>query len=316
MLRRIATLLSMLLLLLLLLRRRRLLVWVAWRASSWPLEVVGAASASATVTVVEASALRVLRLHALDLSGRRIWNGARNVLWGIVDVKTLVNGLRNGLDLSPELLLDAVKVESVLPVDQVNSETKVTKATGSTDTMKIGLCIFGEIKVDNDVDSLDINTTSEKIGANKVTAVTSAEIVEDAVTVLLEHTGVRVEAGIAELGNLLCEKLNASGRVAEDDGLVDLQTGEERVQTVDLLLLLDKGIVLSNTAKSKFVHEVDLVRVVHVLVLEVLDNDRKGGGEEHNLAVGGVEGDELVDGGCEFGRQELVSLVHDERLGG
>jgi hypothetical protein len=41
--------------------------------------------------------------------------------------------------------------------------------------------------------------------------------------VRLEHFGVRVEAGVAEFGDFLGEELDAVGRVAEDDGLVDLE---------------------------------------------------------------------------------------------
>jgi len=47
--------------------------------------------------------------------------------------------------------------------------------------------------------------------------------VKDAVTMLLVHARVNVEARIAELGDLLCEQLNSLRGVAEDDGLIDLQ---------------------------------------------------------------------------------------------
>ena len=50
----------------------------------------------------------------------------------------------------------------------------------------------------------------------------------------LGHLGVDVEAAEAELGYLLGKELNPLGRVAEDDGLVDLQLREECVQAVDL----------------------------------------------------------------------------------
>ena len=43
--------------------------------------------------------------------------------------------------------------------------------------------------------------------------------------------------------------------------------GEERIQTVDLLSLLDVGIILGDATQSKLLHEVNLVRVLHVLVL-------------------------------------------------
>ena len=158
--------------------------------------------------------------------------------------------------------------ETVLPIDQIDSKTKVTVTSGTADTMQVGLSVFGEVKVDDNVDSLDIDTTSEQVRADKITANTVAEVVEDAVTVLLGHASVGIETRIAKFSDLLGEQLNAVGGVAEDDRLVDLQLIEEGVQTVDLLLFFDESIVLGNTAESQFVHQVDLIRTIHVLILE------------------------------------------------
>jgi hypothetical protein len=106
--------------------------------------------------------------------------------------------------------------------------------------------------------------------------------------------------------------------------------GEERVQTVHLLLLLQESIVLGDTAKRKLLHEVDFVRGFHVLVLkaersggrkqgekdrthlELLDNDGERGAEEHDLAFGGQELEQCFHDGGEFGREKLVRLVHDK----
>lgn len=51
--------------------------------------------------------------------------------------------------------------------------------------MKIGFGVLGEIKVDNNVNSLDIDTTGEEIRADKIAADAITEIVEDAITVVL-----------------------------------------------------------------------------------------------------------------------------------
>jgi len=37
----------------------------------------------------------------------------------------------------------------------------MAKAPGSTDSVKIGLRVLGEIKVDDDIDSLNVDTTGE-----------------------------------------------------------------------------------------------------------------------------------------------------------
>ena len=56
-----------------------------------------------------------------------------------------------------------------------------------------------------------------------------AEVVEDAVAVLLVHLGVDVEARVAEVGDLLRQQLHSLRRVAEDDGLVDLQLKKKTI---------------------------------------------------------------------------------------
>ena len=91
---------------------------------------------------------------------------------------------------------------------------------------------------------------------------------ENLVSILLQHFGMRVEARIAKLCNLFCEKLNSIGRIAEYDGLVDLQFREKRVQAMDFLLLFHECVVLRNASEGELVHEVDLVRVGHMLILQ------------------------------------------------
>ena len=56
-----------------------------------------------------------------------------------------------------------------------------------------------------------------------------------------------VEAGVAQLRDLLGEELHAVHAVAEDDALVDVQLREQSVQAVHLLLLLHERVVLGDT---------------------------------------------------------------------
>lgn len=50
-----------------------------------------------------------------------------------------------------------------------------------------------------------------------------AEVMEHSVSVSLKHAGMRVEAGVAQFRDLLGQQLDAVGRVAENDRLVDLK---------------------------------------------------------------------------------------------
>jgi hypothetical protein len=88
---------------------------------------------------------------------------AGNVLRGIVDVELLVNVLRNRLDFSAEITLNVVKVETIIPIDEIYCETKMSETPRSTNTMKVGFGILGEVKVDNNIDGLDVDTTSKEI---------------------------------------------------------------------------------------------------------------------------------------------------------
>ena len=56
-------------------------------------------------------------------------------------------------------------------------------------------------------------------------------------------------------------------RVAENDALVDLELGEESVETVDLLSLLDVGVILGHTFQGELVHQVDRVGASEVALL-------------------------------------------------
>ena len=59
------------------------------------------------------------------------------------------------------------------------AKTKMSKTTGSTNTMEISFGVLGEVKVDDNIDCLNINTTSEEIRAHQIAANTSSEVVED-----------------------------------------------------------------------------------------------------------------------------------------
>jgi hypothetical protein len=63
----------------------------------------------------------------------------------------------------------------------------------------------------------------ERTRAHQIPADTVAEVVEDTVTVLLEHAGVGVKARVTEFCDLLGEEFDTVCRVTEDDRLVDLE---------------------------------------------------------------------------------------------
>ena len=149
------------------------------------------------------------------------------------DVKCTIDMLRDWGNLRPKLLLDTVEVKTIFIRHQVNGETQMSEPTGTTDTVKIGFGVFWEIEVDDNIDGLNVDTTSKEVRAHEVSTHAVTEVVEDAVAVRLQHFRVGVEAGIPEVGNLLCEQLDPVCRIAEDDRLVDLQLTPTRQKRAD-----------------------------------------------------------------------------------
>jgi len=136
---------------------------------------------------------------------------------GLTHVESLINIRWNGFDLRAKLLLNLIEIESIFVRDKINGKTEVTITARSTNTVKVRFRVLGEIEVDNDVHRLDINTTGEKIRGNKVTTGSTSEVVEDAISFRLLHAGMNVEAGIAQLGDVLSQQFHTFESVAEDD---------------------------------------------------------------------------------------------------
>jgi hypothetical protein len=104
----------------------------------------------------------------------------------------------------------------------------VAEPSTPSDPVQIRFCVLGEIKVDDDVDSLDVDAAGEEVCADEVAAHALAKVVEDAVSVCLEHFCMRVEAGVAAFGDAFCEEFDSVCRIAEYDGLVDLKLKSEK----------------------------------------------------------------------------------------
>lgn len=196
---------------------------VLWRASTLSLKLGTATSAAAVVSTgivvwvgPRNSTIRILGL-SLALDALRIGDWARDGLRRLIDIQVLFNDLGNGLNLSTKLLLDTIKVEAVFPVDQIDGQAKMTKSARATNAMQISFCVLGKVEVDDNIDGLDVDTTGQQIGTDKVPAHAIAKVVENAITVVLQHSGVRVEARVSELCNLLGKKFDTIRRVAEDD---------------------------------------------------------------------------------------------------
>ena len=65
------------------------------------------------------------------------------------------------MNLCIKLLLYLIKRLTIIPSDKIDGNTQMTKSAGSTDTMKVRLSVLGKVKIDDNVDCLNIDTASE-----------------------------------------------------------------------------------------------------------------------------------------------------------
>ena len=68
-----------------------------------------------------------------------------------------------GLDLRSQLLLDPVQRKAIVVRDEIDGDSQMTVATRTSDPVQVGLRHLGKVKVDNHIDSLDVNASCKKI---------------------------------------------------------------------------------------------------------------------------------------------------------
>ena len=64
----------------------------------------------------------------------------------------------------------------ILAADEGDGQTLGTETAGTTDAVQVGVGISGQVVVDGEVDTLDIDTTAEHVGGNADTLVEFLEL--------------------------------------------------------------------------------------------------------------------------------------------
>lgn len=224
----------------------------------------------------------------------------------------MVNLSREREDLRPEF--DAHIIECVLIVycDQANGEAEVSEPAGPTNSVEVGLSVAGEVKVNDYIHGLHVNTARAEVGRHEVSAVPASELVEHLISVLLGHPRVDEERRVPHLCDGASEPLDSLQRVAEDHRLVNPEVVKERFEAVEFLPLLHKRVVLRDALEGELLHEVDRLRLRHVSQLEVPHGLGERRREQHDLPRLGEDVEELLDDHGERPREQAVGLVQDE----
>lgn len=72
----------------------------------------------------------------------------------------------------------------------------MAEASRTTDAMQVGFGHTREIKIDDDVDGLHVDTSSEEVWAHEIAAEARSEVVEHTIAVCLRHARVNVVTAV------------------------------------------------------------------------------------------------------------------------
>lgn len=111
--------------------------------------------------------------------------------------------MRGSLDFSAKFLFNLVKIETIFVCDKINGQTEVSESAAAANAVKVRLGVLREVKVDDHIDRLDVDTASQEIRTYKVPADAVSEIMENTIPMSLQHLGMRIEARITLLSDLL-----------------------------------------------------------------------------------------------------------------
>lgn len=70
----------------------------------------------------------------------------------LANIETAINDRRDGSDFCAQLLFNTSKIVPIIVSYQVDSESQMTKTSRTTNSVKVGLAVLWEIKIDHHVD--------------------------------------------------------------------------------------------------------------------------------------------------------------------
>ena len=211
-------------------------------------------------------------------------------------------------------LLDIAQVANISLGKEVDGNTLTTETAGTTDTVDVVLTVGGEVKVDDQGNLLDIDTTGQKVGGDEDTGRSRAELAHDDVTLALVHVSVHAGDGEVPLLHLLLEPVDLSPGVAVNDGLGDGERLVEIAEGVELPLLAVNGDVeLLDTLEGKLVLlDEDTDGVAHESLGNLEDVEGHGRREEADLDLLGEELEDVIDLVLETTGKHLIGLIEHE----
>ena len=116
--------------------------------------------------------------------------------------------------------------------------TLCSKSSCSTNSVEILIGIRWHVKVDNNVDLLNIDTSTDKIGCNTDSVLTLLEVLVDLQCLLLFHASMESNRWESLLLNKFIQNLSILLWFHENDDLIEIELIQQFYDLLDLLVII------------------------------------------------------------------------------
>mmetsp|Transcript_19238 Transcript_19238/g.27739 ORF Transcript_19238/g.27739 Transcript_19238/m.27739 type:complete len:290 (+) Transcript_19238:189-1058(+) len=180
--------------------------------------------------------------------------------------------------------------------------------------MDVVLTVRWQIKVDDQTNLLDIDTTGQKISGDQNTGGTRTELAHDNVTLTLIHISVHTRNGEVTLLHLLLKPVDLTSGIAVNDGLGD---GQGLVQITESLefpfLTVYSNVELLDTLQSQLILlDQNTDGLTHKTLRDLEHIQGHGSREKTNLDRFRKELKNIIDLVLETSRKHLIGLIQEE----
>lgn len=196
-----------------------------------------------------------------------------------------------------------------------DGKTFGAESSSTSYSVKVGIAVSWHVKVEDDVDLLNVDTTAENLSCNKDTMLQLLAALVDLDALLLADAavnGFRRQTMGVEYFSQFDGILNT---LHENDDLVESQLVNEVDQLRDLVFVLKLHVVLSQTVQGELalVFDQHFSGVAHELPASLLNVAREGCSEHHDLLVDGGVLENFLDVAPHADLiKKLVAFVKDE----
>jgi hypothetical protein len=158
-------------------------------------------------------------------------------------------------------------------------------AAGAADAVKVVLDVVREIVIEDDLDIVHVNAAGGDVGGDKEFEAGLAEFAHDAVAHGLAHVAVEAVGGVTLGVKMINEFVHHALGVAENDAELEVVDINEAGEEFDFVAAIHFVInLLDGWDGEGGLLDADILGIARIILDQLLDGARQGGGKENGLA--------------------------------